>query len=79
MTYWSGKLIFSVIAERENMLSKENEAKLVMSGLYRCEPNKKYRSSLHWEDMYHCFNWTFRVKKNESKDDILEWLQSEVN
>lgn len=50
------------------MLSKENEAKLIMSGLYRCEPNKKYRGSIYWDNMYHCFNWTFRVKKNNSNE-----------
>lgn len=50
------------------MLSKENVEKLVKSGLYKHEPDKKYRSSLYWDNMYHCFNWTFKVKHNESKD-----------
>ena len=50
------------------MLSKENKEKLVLTGLYRCEPNKKYRSQLHWDNMYHCFNWTFKVHHRESDD-----------
>ena len=50
------------------MLSKENVEKLVKTGLYKHEPDKKYRSSLYWDNMYHCFNWTFKVKHNESKD-----------
>jgi hypothetical protein len=50
------------------MLSKENKNKLVHTGLYRCEPNKKYRSQLYWNDMYHCFNWTFIVHHCESDD-----------
>lgn len=45
------------------MLSQENINKLCMTGLYICEPNKEWRSSLYWDDMYHCCNWTFRVHK----------------
>lgn len=51
------------------MLSEENVKKLVISGLYKHEPDKRYRGSLYWDDMYHCFNWTFRVRHNESTDD----------
>lgn len=28
----------------------------------------KYRSSIYWDNMYHCFNWTFRVKKNDANE-----------
>lgn len=27
------------------------------------EPNKKYRGSLFWDNMYHCCNWTFKIHK----------------
>jgi len=47
------------------MLSKENVDKIVIHGLYRHEPDKRYRSSLYWDDMYHCFNWTFKVCHGE--------------
>ena len=53
------------------MLSKENAEKLVMTGLYRHEPDKSYRSSLYWDNLYHCFNWTFKVRHHESDDT---WL-----
>lgn len=51
------------------MLSEENVKKLVLSGLYKHEPDKRYRGSLYWDDMYHCFNWTFRVRHSENTDD----------
>ena len=50
------------------MLSKANVEKLVKTGLYKHEPDKRYRSSLYWDDMYHCFNWTFKVSHRESDD-----------
>lgn len=50
------------------MLSQENINKLVMTGLYRHEPDKRYRGSLYWNDMYHCFNWTFRISYNEKEN-----------
>lgn len=50
------------------MLSQKNINKLVMTGLYKHEPDKRYRGSLYWDDMYHCFNWTFRVKHYEEDD-----------
>lgn len=50
------------------MLSKSNVEKLVMTGLYKHEPDKRYRSPLYWDNMYHCFNWTFRVRHNEKND-----------
>lgn len=50
------------------MLSKENVDKLVISGLYRHDPDKKYRPALYWDQMYHCFNWTFKVRHRESND-----------
>ena len=50
------------------MLSKANAEKLVKTGLYKHEPDKRYRSSLYWDDMYHCFNWTFKVSYYERDD-----------
>lgn len=50
------------------MLSQENIKKLVMTGLYRHEPDKKYRPQLYWNDLYHCYNWTFTVKHNKDTD-----------
>ena len=50
------------------MLSKNNIDKLVMTGLYRHAPDKRYRDQMYWNDLYWCFNWTFRVKHRE-KDD----------
>lgn len=47
------------------MLSKENSKKLVLTGLYSHEPDKKYRGSLYENDLYWCFNWTFTIKHNE--------------
>ena len=44
-------------------LSQENIDKLCMTGLYTMEPNKKYRGSLFWDDMYHCCNWYFKIHK----------------
>ena len=51
------------------MLSQENVNKLVMTGLYKHEPDKRYIGSLYWNDMYHCFNWTFKVSHNEKTDE----------
>lgn len=34
------------------MLSKENVDKLVKTGLYKHEPDTRYRDSIHWNDMY---------------------------
>lgn len=48
------------------MLSKSNVEKLVMTGLYKHEPDRRYRGSLYWDNMYHCFNWTFKVRHNEN-------------
>lgn len=53
------------------MLSKENKEKLVLTGLYKCQPNKKYRGQLYWNDMYHCFNWTFKVRYLKDDDIYL--------
>lgn len=46
-------------------MSKSNVEKLVMTGLYKHEPDRRYRGALYWDNMYHCFNWTFRVRHNE--------------
>lgn len=53
------------------MLSKEKIDKLVLTGLYKHEPDKRYRPSIYWNDLYHCYNWTFRVKHRE---DDNTWL-----
>ena len=47
------------------MLSKENQEKICITGLYKHDPDRRYRGSLHWDNMYHCFNWTFKVRKEE--------------
>lgn len=48
------------------MLSQTNIDKLVLSGLYKHEPDKRYRSSIHWDNLYWCFNWTFIVSYNKN-------------
>lgn len=53
------------------MLSKENKEKLVLTGLYKCQPNKKYRGQLYQNDMYHCFNWTFKIRHLKDDDIYL--------
>jgi len=49
-------------------LSKENVAKLCLSGLYKHEPDEKYRGEIFKNQLYHCFNWTFTVYHNEKED-----------
>jgi hypothetical protein len=46
------------------MLSNENIKKLKMDGVYKCQPNAKYRSEWHKDNLYHCCNWTFEIIKN---------------
>ena len=50
------------------MLSKENASKIVKTGLYKHEPDKRYRGESYHDDLYWCFNWTFRVKYDEKSD-----------
>lgn len=50
------------------MLSKENADKIVLTGLYKHEPDAKYRDSLYADNLYHCFNWTFIVKHYGKND-----------
>lgn len=38
-----------------------------MTGLYKCQPNRKYRGQIYWDNMFHCCNWTFQI--NECSDD----------
>lgn len=45
------------------MLSQENIEKLNLNAIYKCKPDKKYRSKLFENDLYHCCNWTFEVVK----------------
>ena len=49
-------------------LSKENVEKICMTGLYKHEPDVKYRGELFANQLYHCFNWTFTVYHNEKED-----------
>lgn len=50
------------------MLSQENINKLCMTGLYRHEPDVKYRGSIYENQLFHCCNWVFEVKYNEYED-----------
>lgn len=50
------------------MLSNHNIEKLNFNGLYKCEPNAKYRGKLFENNLYHCCNWTFDVVKNHEGD-----------
>lgn len=36
---------------------------LCMTGLYKCQPNRKYRGQLYWDNMFHCCNWTFTINE----------------
>lgn len=49
------------------MLSAKNIEKLCVTGLYKCEPDVKYRGTIHAHDLYHCCNWTFRIRKEDDK------------
>lgn len=49
-------------------LSQKNIDKLILTGLYKAKPNVKYRGRLYEDNLYHCFNWTFKLKYYESKD-----------
>ena len=48
------------------MFSQENRNKLILTGLYEAEPNKKIHS--WYSEPYWCFNWTFNVQYNERLD-----------
>ena len=37
------------------MLSQENVNKLVKTGLYKHEPDKRYRGSLYWNDSWNVY------------------------
>ena len=50
------------------MLSQENRDKLILSGLYKTEPNKKLKSWYDSSSPFHCFNWTFKIQYNEKLD-----------
>ena len=50
------------------MLSQEIINNLCMTGLYRHEPDVKYRGSIYEDQLFHCCNWVFEVKYNEYKD-----------
>ena len=49
------------------MLSQENRDKLIITGLYKCEPDRGIHS--WYDDPYWCFNWTFKVKYYERSDE----------
>ena len=50
------------------MLSQKNINKIVKTGLYTHEPDKRYRGPAFWDNMYHCFNWTFRARQGKDPD-----------
>ena len=39
-----------------------------MTGLYRHEPDVKYRGSIYENQLFHCCNWVFEIKYNEYED-----------
>lgn len=45
------------------MLSESNRKRLCMTGIYRHEPEAKYRGSIYSDNLYHCCNWTFTVQQ----------------
>lgn len=51
------------------MLSKENEDRLVLTGLYYHEPVPEWVSQVTLGNLYWCRNWTFRVRKNPSDNN----------
>lgn len=51
------------------MLSQANIDKLNFNGLYTHKPSKKYRSTLYADNLYWCYNWVFKAKKYEHKDE----------
>ena len=53
------------------LLSKENQAKLCLSGLYRHQPEQRYRGKLYADNLYWCCNWTFNVYHDKNKF----WMQ----
>ena len=42
------------------MLSEENRGKIIMSGLYTCEPQLEWLPLYKRDNPYWCKNWTFR-------------------
>ena len=46
------------------MLSKENSERIILTGLYKCEPNEKYCNG----DTDWCRNWTFRPQYRKQTD-----------
>lgn len=48
-------------------LSQENIDKIIKTGLYKHEPECRYRGSLYWDDLYWCFNWTFKPDSYDGK------------
>lgn len=61
-----------------NMLSQKNIDKLCMTGLYRHEPDVKYRGLIYENQLFHCCNWVFEVKynKHEGKYQMVDnfWI-----
>lgn len=47
------------------MLSEENIEKLNFNGVYKCNPDIEYRGRLFENNLYHCCNWIFEVKKSQ--------------
>lgn len=44
-------------------LSQENINKLNSHALYKCKPSSKYRGSWYETNLFHCCNWTFKVRQ----------------
>lgn len=50
------------------MLSQKNINKLCMTGMYKHDPVPEWRGTIYNNNLYHCFNWTFKPRHFE-KDD----------
>lgn len=50
------------------MLSKENIEKICKTGLYSHKPEPSWRSSVHQNDLFWCFNWTFKPRYEKSNN-----------
>ena len=61
------------------MLSKENIEKINYNGLYSHKPEVKYRGTLYSDDLYWCFNWTFKPQKinyNNEKEPLFKMIDT---
>ena len=58
------------------MLSEENKQKLVLTGLYSHKPDINMRSTLYVNDLFWCFNWTFKIYR---RNDIYYFVDTYFN